>query len=77
MIKKIFIAILLVAASQSFSHASEKSEIIKQIDREKVYLETGRPRDPNITRSDFNKQCIQRICKLNKQLTSIEAKKRK
>lgn len=77
MIKKIFIAILLVAASQSFSRASEKSEIIKQIDREKVYLETGRPRDPNIKRSEFNKQRIAKIRKLNKQLTSIEAKKSK
>jgi Skp family chaperone for outer membrane proteins len=75
--KKIFIAILLVAASQSFSHASERSEIIKQIEGEKISLETGRPRDPNIKRSEFNKQRIAKIRELNGKLKKLEAKKQK
>ena len=77
MIKKIFIAILLVATFQSFSYASEKSEIIKQIEREKISLETGRPRDPNITRGKFNKQRIAKIRELNEQLKNLGVKKKK
>lgn len=77
MIKNIFTVILLVATSQSpsFSYANEKKEIVKQIEREKITLETGRPRDPNISRSEFNKQRILRIRELNEQLKKLEIKK--
>ncbi|NDB57731.1 hypothetical protein EB001_04735 [bacterium] len=77
MIKKIFVAILLVIASQSLTHANEKGKIIKQIEGEKIALETGRPRNPNIKRGEFNKQRIAKIREMNGRLAKIESRKKK
>lgn len=75
MIKKILTIVLLALTLQSYSHANEKGKIIKQIEGEKIALETGRPRNPNTKRSEFNKQRIANIRELNEQLKNLGVKK--
>lgn len=77
MIKNILLSILLLIASQSLTQAGEKEEIQAKLKSEKIALETGRPRNPNITRSEYNKQRIAKIRELNGRLAKIEARKKK
>ena len=67
--------VLLVIFTQTIFADSEITRLQKSIEAEKIAFETGRPRDPNITRDKFNKERIQRIHELNKRLKKIKAKK--
>ncbi len=75
MIKKILLLTLSVVTSQILIQAGEKEEIQAKLKSEKIALETGRPRDPNIKRSEFVKQRIAKIRELNGRLAKIESRK--
>lgn len=77
MIKKTLIIALFILTSQTLIQAGEKEEIQAKLKSEKIALETGRPRDPNITRSEYNKQRISKIRELNGRLAKIELRKKK
>ncbi len=75
MIKKILLLTLSVVTYQILIQAGEKEEIQAKLKSEKIALETGRPRDPNIKRSEFVKQRIAKIRELNGRLAKIESRK--